>query len=323
MKKLCLLIISMLIIVLTACEASDVSSGINEPPEEILCDFNESYTVEKINSSQIKTKLPAGICKFNDQLVICDRANHTLTVLDLDLHYVKSIGQLGSAPGEFLEPTGITSFKNQLYVLDAGNSRIQIFNTNFDFVRSISLEPLAHHQAGFRYLDLAVDKDGIIYASSNSVGSMDAYIYIIEEDKIYKSDQPFFGFFSEYNGAVYAADTYELYINGDKEGGASGRNYLYRMNGRNIERVSELPNKFTPGDFVILNDKIYMLSGLWGNLYQFSLDGILESGIGKFENSSAERYITALNDTDFIVTNYESKEIYRISLQNDSERKTK
>lgn len=306
-------ILLVIAVVFTACESTDTSHGKDAPAEKLTCDFDENYTVEKLRVSQFKAKEPAGVCKFGDKLVICDRANHKLSVADMDLNYVDSVGRLGSAPGEFMEPTGITAYENQLYVLDAGNSRIQIFDENFEYIRSIALEPLAHHQGGFRYLDIAVNSDGVIYVSCNCVSELDAYIYVIENEKISKSDKRFMGFLTEYNGEVYAVETYELYADGNVEGGASGENHLYRMNGTKEIEIAEIPNKYTPSDFTFLNDKIYMLSGAWGQLFEFSSEGIANKGVSTLENFSIEMYITAINDTDFIVTNYEAKEIYHIS----------
>lgn len=53
----------------------------------------------------------------------------------LAVHYLKTIGRTGQAPGEFLNPMGlIIDAYGQLYVADAGNNRVQVIDSNGHFV---------------------------------------------------------------------------------------------------------------------------------------------------------------------------------------------
>ena len=53
--------------------------------------------------------------------------------------FIKTIGELGSEPGQFDKPFGMDFFNEKLYVLDANNSRIQIFSKNLDLLSVIPL----------------------------------------------------------------------------------------------------------------------------------------------------------------------------------------
>lgn len=314
MKRLLLLVLCCCMVLLAGC-GKKTSSGMEEPPGKIDCETNTNYTLTPLKRSQTKVKQPAGVCVFQEQLVVCDRSSHKLVVLDMDLNPVREIGELGSAPGEFMEPTGITVFKDELYVLDAGNNRIQILDSEFETTKTIALNPLGHHQGGFRYMDIAVDEEGIIYVSCDSVGEVDAFVYVIENGEIKQSKQPFWGFLEEYNGEVYALDSLELLVEGDNEMGASGRNNLYRMEKTKMEKVKEFPNKYSAADWVFLNDKAYIISSLWGGIYSFSNDYEAEQRITSFEKASVLMYMTALNETDFIITNQDENAMYYLRYQ--------
>jgi DNA-binding beta-propeller fold protein YncE len=66
---------------------------------------------------------------FQGQLVIVERGNHRLHVLDTELNQQRIVGSRGiDAPGRFNSPTKAVSYDGQLYVLDSGNQRVQVFD---------------------------------------------------------------------------------------------------------------------------------------------------------------------------------------------------
>lgn len=73
--------------------------------------------------------------------------------------------------------------------------------------------------------------------STNSVGIHDAYVYIISEKGIEKGKDLFVGYLAEYNGDMYAINSLELYQHDEIEGGKSGENYLYRLDGKKESRL--------------------------------------------------------------------------------------
>ena len=54
--------------------------------------------------------------------------------------FIKTIGELGSEPGQFDWPFGIDFFNEKLYVADTNNNRIQIFSKNLDLLSVIPLD---------------------------------------------------------------------------------------------------------------------------------------------------------------------------------------
>ena len=90
----------------------------------------------------------------NDVLYVADTYNNRIQVLDNNGNFIRTFGQMGSDPGQFLNPSGIVvdSSTGNIYVADTGNARIQIFNSNGQFLSQfktgiIPMEPY------FSYID--------------------------------------------------------------------------------------------------------------------------------------------------------------------------
>lgn len=273
-------------------------------PEFIECEVDTNYKLEKLDSSKIHVTKPSGVYVFNEQLIVCDKEENKLVVLDTNLNFVKEIKTFEPEEEEILNPTGITIFNDNLYLLDAGNSRVLVLDSEFEIKDTIELKILGEHPGGARYKDIAIDKDGVIYVCSDSI-RVNTYIYVIENGEVQQADIPFMGYLAEYNGEVYAVDCQEL---STIDGGAmavSGKNNLYRMNKTKMEKVKELPYKLTPTDFMFVNDKMIMVTTLEGKVYRFSCDNYeaeKELACIYFIETSPYMHITALNETDFIIT---------------------
>ena len=290
----------------------DSSSGRFEEPEEIVTDFVSEYEIAEVSPGEAM-KIPAGICQLDDLIIVCDKGNHCLLVFDNNGNLVETHGTLGNSPGELMEPTGIMTVDGLLYILDAGNHRIQIWNSSFNYVDQIILEPLTHAQGGRNYIDLAMDKEGCIYVSTDSVGERDAYIYVIKDKEVSTIGTPFTGYLGVSDGIVYAMDTLELYVEGNSESGASGENSLYRINGKEQQEVYKLPNKLTPNDFCICDNQVYVISSLWGILCNFSLDNGEVAPVCMLESYSLGQYMTYIPDEDtFWVSDTVEEKLYKI-----------
>ena len=90
----------------------------------------------------------------NDILYVADTYNNRIQEFDNNGNFIRTFGQIGSAPGQFLNPSGIVVDRStgNIFVADTGNARIQIFNNNGQFLsqfktRIIPMEPY------FSYID--------------------------------------------------------------------------------------------------------------------------------------------------------------------------
>ena len=66
--------------------------------------------------------------------------NSRVAKIDKDGGWIKSWGERGTGPGQFLVPHGVVvDNKDNVYVADRGNARIQVFDTNGKFLRQFTL----------------------------------------------------------------------------------------------------------------------------------------------------------------------------------------
>jgi len=80
---------------------------------------------------------PTGIAYLvgKKQLWVVETNAHRITILDINGHLVRRIGQRGTGPGEFNYPTSIWIDKtNKIFIVDAMNFRIQIFDKEGNFI---------------------------------------------------------------------------------------------------------------------------------------------------------------------------------------------
>ena len=82
-------------------------------------------------------KLPAGIAFNSDgKLLVVDRGNHCVWMLDISGSIQLRIGTKGQGPGELYYPYGVTVTKeNAIVVSESGNNRISIFSPSGEFQR--------------------------------------------------------------------------------------------------------------------------------------------------------------------------------------------
>jgi DNA-binding beta-propeller fold protein YncE len=94
---------------------------------------------------------------------VTDTGNKRLVAFDSELKQLRTLGRLGSGPGEFSDPVGIAAGRDgSLYVADAGNKRIQVLDATGRFARQI---PIADWKMGVEpHID--VDEDGTLYVSN-------------------------------------------------------------------------------------------------------------------------------------------------------------
>lgn len=283
------------------------------PPETISCPRNTYYQKTTLEGVDLHLTKPMGVCTFNNQVIVCDNKENKLVVFDMDLNFVKEIKTFAPKNEALCEPTGITVFEDKLYVLDAGNNQVVILNSEFEMEETVDLEFLENFPGGARYIDIAVDKEGIIYLSNNDFKN----VAFVENGESKQSDCVLSGSLGEYKGEVYALDNMEIPKKEKKDGNdfvmaESGVNKLYRLKKAEVEEVKELPYKCTPTDFMFLNDKMVTIACSTAEIYRFTKDYEVEQMLGYFPFSTIDSdiYMAAMNDKDFVITNPRKNKIY-------------
>ncbi len=82
---------------------------------------------------------PRGVAAAPDGKVwVTDTGNHRIVAYDAALNDKRTIGKLGSGPGEFSSPVGIAAGPSgSIYVADTGNRRIQVFDLGGRFLAAL------------------------------------------------------------------------------------------------------------------------------------------------------------------------------------------
>ena len=90
---------------------------------------------------------------------VVNQNNHTISVLDSEGTYLRSIGTYGTRPGELANPVSVAVCKDSLYITDCANGRISVFDTRGKFVATFGEKTLMKPEC------VAVDQDGYVYVS--------------------------------------------------------------------------------------------------------------------------------------------------------------
>ena len=119
-------------------------------------------------------KRPVGIAYMPQRryLYVVDGNAHHLTVFDLAGALIKTIGQRGTAPGEFNFPTHICFAGDRFLVADSGNFRVQLLDLDGRCVKTIG-------QKGDGAGDLSMPK-GVAFDSDGHVYVIDAHFENIQ-----------------------------------------------------------------------------------------------------------------------------------------------
>lgn len=329
MKKSVFVILLGVVMLLTGCKSADkkvkppvYTSGeiydgdyleeYDMSADNIDCETDTAYKIEELTDLKMHTTKPFGVCIFNEQIIVCDREENKLVLLDMDRNFVKEIKTFSPDEEDILDPTGVTVFEDKLYLLDAGYSRILILDSDFTIQEIIELPQLRHHMGDVRYIDIVVDKDGIIYVTNESEDEYDAKVLVVENGECEKAGETLMGYLAEYNGEVYAMNYLELFVIKDGMIAYNGTSYLYRMHKTEMEKVKEMPYKISPMDFVFVKDKMIFTTNYWNSVYQFSCDNYeAEKELIHIDDEYRnDVYLAPLNETDFIITDGHNNRIY-------------
>ncbi|MBD5468590.1 MAG: hypothetical protein HDR21_10615 [Lachnospiraceae bacterium] len=267
----------------------------NEEGELLFESYEDEYIINKWTEEQTGIESPYGICVLEDAIYVCDFFGHCVVKLGLDGERIASYGQLGAESGNFTNPTAIVCHESLIYVLDQGNHRIQIFDQEMNYQYEVSyMSPVFSKTVYFQ--DMAVDREGTIYLSEWEGFVDDAAIYYIAEDGIATQIEPHIsGVLAEYQGGVYAINTYSLFYvqtaTGLARGATFGESFLFDCTKVGLEQIGELPYKYAAADFCVVDDIVYAVSlynPLRVQMNRLFMDGELDSAIYIFERGERD-----------------------------------
>lgn len=117
---------------------------------------------------------PRAVAVTGDEIFVVDTGNERVQVFSPDGTFLRAWGGKGNGPTQFSEPVGIVIGPDgRVYVADSGNARISVFSRDGT---PIMQWPVAAW-SGQAYFEpyLAVDNNGLLYATSSATGSVEVY----------------------------------------------------------------------------------------------------------------------------------------------------
>lgn len=309
----------------------EMEEMLNSPADPLFTEYEEEYDVDMWTGEEKGIEQPAGICVAEDAVFICDFKGNCIVELDLDGNYVASYGELGAEEGNFSEPTAITYHDGELYVLDRGNSRVQIFDPDMNYQREV---PYIGYSFGKNegFADIAVDKEGTIYLSTLSCWIDNAAIgYISENGKAVKLTPKTLALLTEYQGEIYAiSEKTPCYIGDYGQTALPGYSFLLTCSQDGLEQIGELPYKYMPADFCIVDDVVYAISlnSYDVQMNRLHMDGTLDSVVHIFPTEEIDYaeytpeelqslkdlswYLAVVNDDLIYAVDYQRGMIYHL-----------
>ena len=300
----------------------------NIPADPLFTEYEDVYNVEMWSKEQTGIEQATGICVVENSVYVCDQVGNCVVELDLDGNYVATHGALGAEEGNFTRPIAIVYHEEKLYVLDYGNSRIQIFDKKMNYQREVPYRGsgLGPYDA---FVDLAVDRDGTIYLSTFTSFINDMAVYYISEGGMLEKLTPkMTAMLTEYNGQVYVLNQMiPCYVGSDIQSAIPAENFLLTCSKDGLEQIGELPYKYIPGDFCIVDDVVYTLS-MGGTdsiqMNRLNMDGTLDSAVYIFPDEEREYdrndwtrrsfpwYLHVVSDDLIYTVDYGAGSIYRL-----------
>ncbi len=78
---------------------------------------------------------PRDVTVFGDKVIVADTGKNRLVILNREGMPLQTVGEEGTAEGQFKEPVGVAAHRGEIFVADTGNTRIQVFGPNLEFRR--------------------------------------------------------------------------------------------------------------------------------------------------------------------------------------------
>ena len=117
-----------------------------------LVKFNKGLKLLKKLKGKVGSrnmKYPIGVAVHDERVLVCDRGNNRVVILNRDLEFIKEFGRKGSGNGQFKNLYGIaTDTQDIVYVSDFGNDRVQVLTSEGEHIQTIGSDTKLGSPAG-------------------------------------------------------------------------------------------------------------------------------------------------------------------------------
>ncbi|MBB1532979.1 MAG: hypothetical protein HG465_002485 [Mogibacterium sp.] len=264
----------------------------------------------------VKLKAPYGIACLPEGILLADHGENCLYLIDYSGNLVRKIGELGNGPNQFQKPTGCTYHNGYYYVIDSGNKRIVILDRQFNYTKELKL-PKSERESEKEFTDIAINDKDDIYISGSYLYDSGLYRYNLEKEKFENVQKYFYGSLKEFDGEVYAVDQFRIYVDFNKNGitCGPGPNALWKLNGKNIKKIANLPAGLNAGTFDLFMNTLIICSPFHSTVMAFNMnDGKYISNIYEVDKMDYKMY-ASIHGSELYITEPEKGKILKISLE--------
>lgn len=303
----------MLLLLVTGCSTSSqqwpTELGEMEVKEEA------AFRLEKTIGEKLGLLHPTSLHWIKDSLYITDTDNERIVISDKDGKLIRTVGETGNGPLQFIKPTGITKdARGNIYVVDAGNNRVQVLDNKDNFLKEYVVKEFPY-LPDVSYLNDITVHNGTIFLTTQTMDQAWATVISITEDgKTQLIGKEIAGHIVRAEDKVQFVSEGEYVEYEDGKSFESGRNYMINILPDNqLGEVHELPYKYTAGDIQSHNQELYMFSKTYLTLDRFDLEGNYVSSSYRFRGELDELMgleSFAFAGDDVIVLNSMTSKLY-------------
>lgn len=256
---------------------------------------------------------PAGILCRQEDILIVDRASHSVTAADGSGKVLQKIGREGSGAGEFRNPTAISEYGGNVYVLDGGNQRVQIFDENMDYVDEVGLRDVKLSDPNYVPGMLAVNASGVYVAGLSSERFVaDRY----GQDGREEIGNNFLGTICSYQEQIYLINSLvRTYDKKSDSFGAvsSGPEWVFTAEGSELVEQCSLPQGLFITDFVAEDGGITCISASGYSVFRIGWNGEYQETVARIDGLLDEEYpkISVNAQGDYFIAMPEAGKIFR------------
>lgn len=114
---------------------------------------------------------PRGVAVSEGRIYVAEAGGGRVTEYDRDGHLQRTVGSLGSEPGQLREPVDVAVAPNgDLWVVNAGNNRLEHFAADGTGLGSVPISGWSG--SGLKEVGLAIGADGTLYLSDWTLGAV-------------------------------------------------------------------------------------------------------------------------------------------------------
>lgn len=256
---------------------------------------------------------PAGILCRQEDILIVDRASHSVTAADGSGKVLQKIGREGSGAGEFRNPTAISEYGGNVYVLDGGNQRVQIFDENMDYVDEVGLRDVKLSDPNYVPGMLAVNASRVYVAGLSSERFVaDRY----GQDGREEIGNNFLGTICSYQEQIYLINSLvRTYDKKSDSFGAvsSGPEWVFTAEGPELVEQCSLPQGLFITDFVAEDGGITCISASGYSVFRIGWNGEYQETVARIDGLLDEEYpkISVNAQGDYFIAMPEAGKIFR------------